>query len=131
MSLLRRRAMMAKDQNQEENVIYVYNGFIGTTEQYDDVPKHSDQYPNSVATSSIPVEAGDKSIVTYTNSIQKRLRLYNVEGGNYNTQYDYNVTVPQDGYIRFVAHMGIGSFDSIKIVKPDGTEIDYKIIDRR
>ena len=81
--------------------------------------------------SSIPVDAGDKSVVTYTSCYQFRLRLYNSNGDYYDNQYSFNATVSQKGYIRFVAHMGIGSFDSIKIVKPDGTEIDYKIIDMR
>ena len=121
-----------ESKQQEENLIYVYSGYIGLEEhRYDDIPQYNAQYPNSVSTSSIPVKAGDKSVVTYTYSLQKRSRLYNVEGNYYNVQYDYNVTVSQDGYIRFVAHMGIGSFDSIKIVKPDGTEVYYKIIDRR
>ena len=130
MSLLRRRGMM-ENQEQEENVIYVYNGYIGIGGHYDDIPQSSSQYPNSSATSSIPVDAGDKSVVTYTSCYQFRLRLYNSNGDYYDNQYSFNATVSQKGYIRFVAYMGIGSFDSIKIVKPDGTEIDYKIIDMR
>lgn len=123
---------MMKSKQQEENLIYVYSGYIGFGEhRYDDIPQYNAQYPNSVSTSSIPVKAGDKSVVTYTYSPQRRSRLYNVEGNYYDVIYDYNVTVPRDGYIRFVAHMGFGSFNSIKIVKSDGTEIDYKIIDRR
>ena len=119
-----------ESRQQEENIIYVYSGYIGFEGHYDDIPQYNTQYPNSVSTSSIPVKAGDKSVVTYTGSVQRRSRLYNVEGNYYNTQYDYNVTLPQDGYIRFVAHIGITSFDSIKIIKQDGTDIDYKIIDR-
>ena len=132
MSLLRRRAMMT-EREQEENVIYVYNGYIGMEGRYDDIPQHSSQYPNSVATSSIPVDAGDKSIVTFTanGGTQQRVRLYNNEGYYYNTLYGYNSNFLQSGYIRFIAHLGIKSYDSIKIIKTDGTEIDYKIIDMR
>lgn len=121
------------EREQEENVIYVYNGYIGMEGRYDDIPQHSSQYPNSVATSSIPVDAGDKSIVTYTANgwSQQRVRLYNDEGYYYNTLYEYNSNFLQSGYIRFIAFMGIKSYDSIKIIKTDGTEIDYKIIDMR
>ena len=66
-----------ENQEQEENVIYVYNGYIGIGGHYDDIPQSSSQYPDSSATSSIPVDAGDKSVVTYTSCYQFRLRLYN------------------------------------------------------
>lgn len=125
---------MMQSKQQEENLIYVYSGYIGLEGRYDDIPQHSSQYPNSVATSSIPVDAGDKSIVTYTGNgwIQQRVRLYNDEGYYYNTLYGYNSNFSQSGYIRFIAHMGgVESYDSIKIIKTDGTEIDYKIIDMR
>lgn len=130
MSLMRRREMI-KGQELGENVIYIYNGFASMAGRYDDMPYYNSQYPNSIATSSIPVDAGDKSVVTYTSCAHFRSRLYNSNGDYYNNQYSFNVTVLQDGYIRFVAHMGIGSFDSIKIVKLDGMEIDYKIVDMR
>lgn len=130
MSLMRRREMI-KGQELGENVIYIYNGYANMAGRYDDMPYYNSQYPNSIATSSIPVDAGDKSVVTYTSCAQFRSRLYNSNGDYYNNQNSFNVTVLQDGYIRFVAHMGIGSFDSIKIVKLDGMEIDYKIVDMR
>ena len=47
-------------------------------------------------------------------------------------QQEENLIYVYSGYIGFVSHMGgVESYDSIKIIKTDGTEIDYKIIDMR
>lgn len=136
MSLLRRRAMM-ENQEQEENVIYIYRGYIGNgagASTYDQLPEYSSQYPNAIATSSIPIEKGDSSIFKYTGYCQERVRGYGTDGiqtSYYTSRFDniYNF----DGYIRFLAtdDSRIEMIEYIKIVKQNGTEIDYKIIDRR
>lgn len=122
---------------QEENVIYIYSGYIGTgagMSTYDQLPEYSPQYPNAIATSSIPIEKGDSSIFKYTGYCQERVRGYGTDGiqtSYYTSRFDniYNF----DGYIRFLTTDGsrIEMIEYIKIVKQNGTEIDYKIIDRR
>ena len=136
MSLLRRREMM-QGRKQEENVIYIYSGYIGPgagMSTYDQLPEYSPQYPNAFTTSSIPIEKGDSSILKYTGYTQQRVRAYGTDGiqtGYYTSLF--NNTYGFDGYIRFLTDddSRIEGIETIKIVKQDGKEIDYKIIDRR
>lgn len=129
---------MMEEQNKiSENVIYVYDGFISDTStvRYDDIPVYNGTYPYSVATSSIPVEEGDDITVGYTGTaINKRLRAYDLSGNASGTiKYDFTFdSIPQNtGWVRFLATQGTFSFDYIKVTKPDGTEINYTIIDMR
>lgn len=51
MSLLRRR-MMQTEEVFDENVVYVYDGYLDTTTKVDSEPIANDSYPDSVCTSA-------------------------------------------------------------------------------
>lgn len=128
----RRRMMM--ESKKDENVIYVYNGYVenNSSTTYDQIPEYNSSYPNSVATSSIPINSGDRSVVERSGVTQQRVRCYGVDGEYIDVlYYAFNNTYNFNGYIRFLAPTGITSFDHVKIIKTDGTEINYKVIDMR
>ena len=128
MSLLRRRCMKIND---EKYIIYVYDGYIGTTEDADAIPAYNSKYPKSVATSSIAIEKNDLVVVNTSRVLQRRYRLYD-ENKNYKDfGYENSCTAEFDGYIRFVWHMGVGTIESAIVTKADGTVINYDIIDMR
>lgn len=130
MSLLRRREMMA-EMEQEENVLYIYSGYLYVNGNVNDEPAFNSQYPNSVCSSVFPLKAGEAYTVTYSNATSRAARFYYPDGNYRTTAYSWNgqgTTV--DGYVRLLGNQG-AEITGMKIRKEDGTEIDYKIVDRR
>lgn len=130
MSLLRRRGMM-EEKKKEENVIYIYSGYIATGGNVNDEPVENVQHPNSVCSSPFYFEMGSVLRVTYSNVPSKAGRMYNVDG-SYRTTF-YNWEAQQfsiDCHLRLLANQG-AEISAVKVTKADGTEINYKIIDRR
>ena len=131
MSLLRRREMMEKEKSLEENVIYIYSGYIAVGGNVNDEPTQNATYPNSVCTSPIFFQAGSTLSVTYANAKSTAGRMYNTDGSYRATLYNWNSqSFSIDCYLRLLAIQG-ADISAVKVTKSDGTEIDYKIIDRR
>ena len=130
MSLLRRRGMM-EGQEQEENVLYIYSGYLYVNGNVNDEPAFNSQYPNSVCSSAFPLKAGETYTVTYSNATSRAARFYHPDGNYRITTYSWDFqTTSVDGYVRLLGNQG-AEITGMKIRKEDGTEIDYKIVDRR
>lgn len=130
MSLLRRRAMM-QELEQDENVIYLYSGYLPVGGNVNDEPTQNSAYPNAICSSPIFFRAGSLLIVTYANAQDIASRMYNTDGSYRTTLYNWdNQSVSIDCYLRLLAIRG-ADISAVKVTKSDGTEINYKIIDRR
>lgn len=130
MSLLRRRAMM-QEPEQDENVIYLYSGYLPSSGNVNDEPVENTQYPNSVCSSPFYFETGSVLSVTYSNVPSKAGRMYNVDGSYRTTFYNWEAqSFSIDCHLRLLANQG-AEISAVKVTKADGTEINYKIIDRR
>lgn len=132
MSLLRRREMMA-GQEQEENVIYIDAGFLeqGTSTAFSD-PTYNQQYKNAWSSTCISADAGDvihcDSVVA---SYDQRTRMY-LSDGSYDSFYMFfDLTVSKTGYIRFMDVGGAGTLNGVIVNRIDGNVDIYKVIDRR
>lgn len=129
MSLLRRRGMM-ENQEQEENILYIYSGYLYTNGNVNDEPAFNSQFPNSICTSAFLLKPGETYSVTSLNVVNKAVRFYTFDGNYRTTAYGWNTSTSVEGYARLLGNQG-GEITGMKIRKEDGTEIDYKIIDRR
>ena len=116
---------------QDENVLYVYSGYLYVNGNVNDEPAFNSQFPNSVCSSGFPLKAGEKCTVTYSNAASCAVRIYYSDGNYRTTGYTWsNLGTTVDGYARLLGNQG-AEITGMKIRKEDGTEIDYKIIDRR
>lgn len=130
MSLLRRRGMMA-EKKAEENTIYIYSGYLPASGNMNDAPQYNSLHPNSVCSSAVFFPVNSTLTVTYLNAQSTAGRMYNADGSYRTTFYNWkNQSFSIDCYIRLLANQG-AEISSVKISKTDGTEINYKIIDRR
>lgn len=123
--------MMEKEKSLEENVIYIYSGYIAAGGTANDEPTQNATYPNSVCSSPIFFQKGSTLIVTYANAQSTAGRIYNTDGTYRTTFYNWNnQSFSIDCYLRLLANNG-ADISAVKVMKSDGTEINYKIIDRR
>lgn len=118
-------------QEQEENVLYIYSGYLPTNGNADDNPQHNSSYPNAVCSSPIFFRKGSTLNVTYANAQSTAGRMYNTDGSYRTTFYSWsNQSFSIDCYLRLLANNG-ADISAVKVTESDGTEIDYKIIDMR
>ena len=130
MLLIRRRGMMG-DQEQEENVLYIYSGYLPASGNVNDNPQHNLSYPNAVCSSPIFFQAGSTLSVTYADAQSTAGRMYNADGSYRTTFYNWSSqSFSIDCYLRLLANNG-ADISAVKVTESDGTETDYKIIDRR
>ena len=120
-----------EEKKKEENVIYIYSGYIATGGNVNDEPVENVQYPNAVCSSPFYFEMGSVLSVTYSNAPSRAGRMYNVDGSYRTTFYNWEAQrFSIDCHLRLLANQGAG-ISVVKVTKADGTEINYKIIDRR
>ena len=120
-----------ENQEQEENVLYIYSGYLYVNGNVNDEPVFNSQYPNSVCSSAFPLKAGEKYTVAYSSATNRAARIYYPDGNYRVTAYSWNnLKMTMDAYVRSLGNQG-AEITGVKITKEDGTEIDYKIIDRR
>lgn len=119
------------EMEQEENVLYIYSGYLYVNGNVNDEPAFNSQYPNAVCSSAIFFQADSKLAVTYANAQSTAGRMYNTDGSYRATLYNWNdQSFSIDCYLRLLANNG-ADISAVKVTKSDGTEIDYKIVDRR
>lgn len=122
---------MAEERLQEENVIYIYSGYLVAGRNVNDNPTQNPTYPNAICSSPIFIQAGSILNVTYANAQSTAIRIYNADGSYRGTFYNWvNQSFSTNCYMRLLANQG-ADVSAVKITKSDGTEIDYKIIDMR
>lgn len=132
MSLLRRREMMA-GQEQEENVIYIDAGFLeqGTSTAFSD-PTYNQQYKNAWSSTCISADAGDVIHCDFVvASYNQRTRMYLSDGSYDSFDVVFDLTVSKTGYIRFMDIQGAGTLNGVIVNRIDGNVDIYKVIDRR
>lgn len=133
MSLLRRRAMM-ENQQQEENIIYIDSGFLelGSSTAFSE-PTHSNSFPNAYSSTCIQTKLNDIVKCDTTVSVgQQRVRGYKDDGIYYMIFMSFDIVINTvTKYIRFVCVNGTGELKSVTVTHADGTSDTYKIIDRR
>lgn len=117
-------------QGQEENILYIYGGYLYVNGNVNDEPTFNSQFPNSICTSAFFLKPGETYSVTSLNVANKAARVYTPDGNYRTTAYVWNTTTSVEGYFRLLCNQG-GEIIGMKIRKEDETEIDYKIIDRR
>lgn len=126
-----RRRLVAEDKSKDENVIYIYSGYLGTGGNVSDEPTQNASYPNSICSSPIFFKAGSTLAVTYSNAQSVAGRMYNTDGTYRTTFYNWrNQSFSIDCYLRLLANQG-ADISAVKVTKSDGTEIDYKVVDMR
>lgn len=127
--MLRRRIMM-KDKS-DENVIYIYSGYLGTGGNVNDEPTQNTTYPNAICSSPIFFQAGSTLTVTYANAQSTAGRMYNTDGSYRTTFYKWNShSFSIDCYLRLLANQG-ADISAVKVTQSDGAVIDYKVVDMR
>lgn len=127
--MLRRRIMM-KDKS-DENVIYIYSGYLGTGGNVNDEPTQNTTYPNAICSSPIFFQAGSTLTVTYANAQSTAGRMYNTDGSYRTTFYKWNsLSFSIDCYLRLLANQG-ADISAVKVTQSDGAVIDYKVVDMR
>lgn len=123
--------MVAEDKSKDENVIYIYSGYLGTGGNVNDGPTQNASYPNSICSSPIFFKTGSVLTVTYANAQSAAGRMYNADGTYRTTFYNWrNQSFSIDCYLRLLANQG-ADISAVKVTKSDGTEIDYKVVDMR
>ena len=126
--MLRRRMV---EKSKDENVIYIYSGYLGVRGNVNDEPTQNASYPNAICSSPIFFQADSKLAVTYANAQSTAGRMYNTDGSYRTTFYSWrSQSFSIDCYLRLLANQG-ADISAVKVTKSDGTEIDYKIVDRR
>ena len=119
------------EMEQEENVLYIYNGYLPANGNVNDNPQHNLSYPNAVCSSPIFFQVGSTLSVTYASAKSTAGRMYNTDGNYRTTFYNWiNQQFSIDCYLRLLANNG-ADISAVKVTESDGTEINYKIIDRR
>lgn len=125
-----RRRIMTKDKS-DENVIYIYSGYLGTGGNVNDEPTQNTTYPNAICSSPIFFQAGSTLTVTYANAQSTAGRMYNTDGSYRTTFYKWNSqSFSIDCYIRLLANQG-ADISAVKATQSDGAVIDYKVVDMR
>ena len=125
-----RRRIMTKDKS-DENVIYIYSGYLGTGGNVNDEPTQNTTYPNSICSSPIFFQSGSTLSVTYASAQSTAGRMYNTDGSYRTTFYNWNSqSFSIDCYLRLLANQG-ADISAVKVTQPDGTVIDYKVVDMR
>lgn len=120
-----------ESQEQEENVLYIYSGYLRSGGNVNDEPTQNSTYPNAICSSPIFFQAGSTLSVTYANAQSTAGRMYNTDGSYRTTFYNWNSqSFSTDCYLRLLANNG-ADISAVKVTESDGTEIDYKIVDRR
>lgn len=120
---------MEKEKSLEENVIYIYSGYIAAGGNVNDEPTQNATYPNAICSSPIFFQKGSTLIVTYANAQSTAGRMYNTDGTYRTTFYNWNgQSFSIDCYLRLLANNG-ADISAVKVMKSDGTEINYKIIE--
>lgn len=137
MSLMRRRAMMA-EQKQEEKVIYIDSGFLDASVRFDEQPIFNASYPDAWATTYAPAQKGDRVVCRdLLNALNgfTRIRQYYTNGNqtrNSDAGADITITSDDVAYVRVMLIQITSIIPSeLTITHPDGTIDTYKIIDRR
>lgn len=141
MNLLRRRTMMQTEEVFDENVVYVYDGYLDNTTKVDSEPIANDSYPDSVCTSAFFMAKGTDTLNAVCTSTSGTILTTSTifrytEDGAYRDKIQQgpltnHVNYMASLYYRFLFPQGVGSVDSIAVTHSDGTTTNYKIIDRR
>ena len=122
---------MTEERLQEENVIYIYSGYLDSGGNVNDEPTQNQTYPNAICSSPIFFQEGSTLIVTYTNAQSTAGRMYNTDGSYRTTFYNWkNQSFSIDCYLRLLANQG-ADISAVKVTQSDGTVIDYKVVDMR
>lgn len=126
-----RRRMMAEDKSKDENVIYIYSGYLGAGGNVNDEPTQNATYPNAICSSPIFFQAGSTLSVTYASARSTAGRMYNTDGSYRTTFYNWNSqSFSIDCYLRLLANQG-ADISAVKVTQSDGAVIDYKVVDMR
>lgn len=126
-----RRRMVTEDKSKDENVIYIYSGYLGTGGNVSDEPTQNATYPNAICSSPIFFKAGSTLTVTYANAQSTAERMYNTDGSYRTTFYNWNSqSFSIDCYLRLLANQG-ADISAVKVTQSDGAVIDYKVVDMR
>ena len=126
-----RRRIIAENQPREENVIYIYSGYLGTGGNVNDEPTQNAALPNAICSSPIFFQTGSVLTVTYDNAQSTAGRMYNTDGSYRTTFYNWEKqSFSIDCYIRLLANNG-ADISGVKVMQPDGIVIDYKVVDMR
>lgn len=124
----------------DENVVYVYDGYLDNTTKVDSEPIANDSYPDSVCTSAFFMAMRTDTLNAVCTSTSGTILttstiLRYTEDGAYRDKMQGPLTNHVNNltslYYRFLFPQGVGSVDSIAVTHSDGTTTNYKIIDRR
>lgn len=123
--------MILEKKIKEENVIYIYSGYLGVGGNVNDEPTQNASYPNAICSSPIFFQAGSTLSVTYASAQSTAGRMYNTDGSYRTTFYNWrSQSFSIDCYLRLLANQG-ADISAVKVAQSDGTVIDYKVVDMR